>query len=504
MTKGFDIPPDAVKIWRGYRAAGTDVADFYAKLSTVFVPATVELQIAAGLDGYIPSVLAGLQGKPESVPDETAIMFWDSQQTYRDSFDRLAVRTYMLTHGSTYRAPSGSQFPIIFQGAVAAEQPYYLIPQPADWMHGKVSHLIGGRPPGVTPEAFRAKLAVILSDIQRQAHVAGAIVCAGDDYLSYWELDGPEASVGISALAAELYWSQRLAATPTRVKSGLWDDWQGMAISAGASLNMQFRRRWEGADRHARPVPADAVRVWRAYRSPSVSPQAFRRFVGQVSTPACALLQPGAGLHAYVLSMLPEGGGDGMPDLTALSVWADQETYAEAPDTVAGRASAHLQCVAYDSGRSRAGFPVFFTGEVKPEQPYHLFQGPADWMLGAVRHFVGARRPEQSADDFLRTVASWVASYRRAPPRGVDAAIVCAGPDYVAFWEHATPGSPSDLLALQGLAALAAPRLSRTAETYVPPSDLCSPWPGVDLDSHDCINIQLARPAGDPFRPLAP
>src|SRR5271166_3094570 len=182
MTKGFDIPPDAVRVWRGYRANNVALQDFFAKLGTVFVPATVEMQIAAGLDGYVPSIPAGLPNKPDAVPDETAILFWDSQETYKDAFDTLAVRTYTLTHGPVYRPPSTAQFPVAFAGTVVSEMPYYLVDRPADWMHGKVTHLIGERSSTVEPDEFRTRLAAILSEIQHQNKVLGAIVCAGDDY----------------------------------------------------------------------------------------------------------------------------------------------------------------------------------------------------------------------------------------------------------------------------------------------------------------------------------
>ena len=80
-----------------------------ASSQTVFVPSTVLMQIDIGLEGYIPSVLGGLEGKPDTVPDETAILFWESQQTYRDGFKTLAVRTYTLTHGAVYTAASGAE-----------------------------------------------------------------------------------------------------------------------------------------------------------------------------------------------------------------------------------------------------------------------------------------------------------------------------------------------------------------------------------------------------------
>lgn len=245
MSKSFDIPPDAVRVFRGYRASSMALPDFFSRLGTVFIPATVEMQIAVGLDGYFPSIPAGLPNKPNSVPDETAILLWDSQQTYADGFTTLAVRTYALTHGAVYRPPSGSQFPVAFAGALASEQPYYLIDQPADWMHGKVTHLVGGRPAEVTPDEFRAKLSAVFSDMQHQGNIEGAVACVGDDYLVYWELAGPKKSHGVGALKAQLDWSKILVPSPTRLASGLWDAWPGMPIAAGTSLNMQFQRRWE-------------------------------------------------------------------------------------------------------------------------------------------------------------------------------------------------------------------------------------------------------------------
>src|SRR5579862_9270454 len=92
------VPPNAVRVWRGYKEPRLQLDQFYSKLGTVFVPSTVLMQINAGLYSYTPTVPAGLTGKPDMVPDETAILFWDSQETYWNGFNTLAVRTYTLTH----------------------------------------------------------------------------------------------------------------------------------------------------------------------------------------------------------------------------------------------------------------------------------------------------------------------------------------------------------------------------------------------------------------------
>lgn len=238
------IPPDAVRVWRGFRSPSLAQSDFFERLSTVFVPATVEMQIQVGLDVYIPTIPAGLDYKPSTVPDETAILFWDSQQTYHDGFKTLATRTYTLTHGAVYTPESRADFPLLFQGTLQLETPYYLFDQPVDWMHGDVTHIIAGPPSDIPAWQFRAEVARVVSEIQERAEATGAIVCVGAEYLVYWQLDGSDAA-GLKDLEALAGWSVVRQPAPTHLPKGLWDVWPGMDIGPGDSFNMQFKRRWE-------------------------------------------------------------------------------------------------------------------------------------------------------------------------------------------------------------------------------------------------------------------
>jgi hypothetical protein len=241
------LAPDAVRVWRGFRDPALQLSAFYERLNTVFVPATVLMQIDAGLDVYIPTVAAGLPGKPDEAPDETAILFWGSQQTYSDAFKKLAVRTYTLTHGAVYTPSSGAGFPLMFAGELAVDQPYFLVEDEADWMRGAVRHLIGARPAEVDPGRFRAQIGELLLAAQA-SELHGAIACAGNDYVVYWELESssPNGSAErFAALAECSAWSHTVASQPTKLDSGLWEDWPGMNIAPGDSLNLQFRRRWE-------------------------------------------------------------------------------------------------------------------------------------------------------------------------------------------------------------------------------------------------------------------
>jgi hypothetical protein len=245
------VAPASVRVWRGFRLPALSVDQFHDKLGSVFVPATVKMQVEAGLQAYVPTVPAGLPAKPDSVPDETAILFWPSQASYWNGFTRLAVRTYTLTHGGVYLTQdnqSRADFPVFFAGTVAPDQPVYLFERPADWMNGAIRHLVAARPASMRPAQFQAAVAAALAAIQAEVALDGAIACIGDDYLVYWEL-GPlapglqQAPSGLPMLQEGLSgWSQVFAPAPTFIPVGLWDAWPGMDVRAGSSFNLQFER----------------------------------------------------------------------------------------------------------------------------------------------------------------------------------------------------------------------------------------------------------------------
>jgi hypothetical protein len=239
-------------------------------------------------------------------------------------------------------------------------------------------------------------------------------------------------------------------------------------------------------------VAPDSVHVWRGYKATQTSYADFSKFLGNVFVPACALLQPNAGLCAYVPSILPpETKYDGVPDQTALMFWWDQNAYNGAFKKLAVRAYTNLHGDAYDTKISSAQFPVLFAGEVKAEQPYFLIDQHADWMIGYVHHFVGARPKAQAPTEFLAAVSAWAEGYAGRKDGRIDNVLLCAGNDYVALWEH---GASPDAKFAQGIEGLATACLNRVAENYMPPAGLWDDWPGINLDEHGCINIQLRRP----------
>jgi hypothetical protein len=248
-------PPDSVRVWRGFRLQSLPLDQFYSKLGSVFIPATVKFQIDAGLHSYTPAVPAGLDGKPDWVPDETAILFWKSQQTYWNGFTRLSVRTYTLTHGGVYITTgtplSRADFPVLFTDAqsLAVDAPVFLFNKNADWMNGTIRHLVAERPRNMDPQTFKSGIADVLTKIQALTpQLDGAIACIGDEYLVYWELGAiaPGTNNPVSGIAlfqpVLTGWKQVLNPAPTFLPIGIYDEWAGMDVRAGSSFNMQFTR----------------------------------------------------------------------------------------------------------------------------------------------------------------------------------------------------------------------------------------------------------------------
>ena len=136
------------------------------------------------------------------------------------------------------------------------------------------------------------------------------------------------------------------------------------------------------------PVAPNAVYVWRGFMVPGSDYQKFAQFLGSIFVPACALLQPSVGLRAYLPTMVPQNQKPpAVPDQTALMFWATPQAHDEAGAAIAVRIYQELHGGVYDMTRPKLEeVPVALstvTGALQADQPYFLFDEPADWMLGA-------------------------------------------------------------------------------------------------------------------------
>lgn len=245
---------------------------------------------------------------------------------------------------------------------------------------------------------------------------------------------------------------------------------------------------------HLQVVAPDSVHVWRGYKLPGKSHDEFASFLGEVFVPACSLLQPNAGLNAYVPSLPdPSRKPEGIPDQTALMFWTVPEAHKNGFKVPAVRTYTNLHSLVYDDS-SKSQFPVALPPALKAEQPYYLIDKQADWMYGSIHHFIGAKIHNESSTDFLEGITDWASSYRSTPPDGVDGGLLCVGENYILFWEHHIDNGTSASKSFQRLPGMAQPVLQKSASPYTIPAGLWTPWEGIDLQQNNCINIQLIRP----------
>jgi hypothetical protein len=245
------------------------------------------------------------------------------------------------------------------------------------------------------------------------------------------------------------------------------------------------------------PVQPNSVRVWHGFRAPDLSYEEFANLLGTVFIPTGTLLQPRAGLCAFLPTMTRQTDKpEEVPDQTALMWWTTEQQHDLAPRCQAVRAYQALH-FAYDETRSKSRPPVPFEGSAAAGQSYHLFTQEADWMLGTVRHFVGG--PREAGPGWLDAVGRWASDYVASEPGAVDGALLDVADGYVAFWEHYPDADAPPSPALDQLAELATPSLSKAAEPIAPGGGLWDEWPGwPDLGEEDCWNIQLDRPDPPP------
>ncbi|HEX8249950.1 MAG TPA: hypothetical protein VF599_17390 [Pyrinomonadaceae bacterium] len=251
-------------------------------------------------------------------------------------------------------------------------------------------------------------------------------------------------------------------------------------------------------------VAPNSVYVWRGFMAPPPRSYAqFTDFLGSVFVPACALLQPKVGLRAYLPTMVPQKNKPAaVPDQTALMFWATPEAHDLANGAIAVRIYQNLHGDAYDMNRSHLPeVPLALpetAAQLIAEQPYFLFDNPADWMLGQTSHVVGGRPENVSPADFLASVYKWAADFKTNAPKNIDAALVCGGNDYAVAWAHSAAKTDGNFSkCLDGFAALTRVQMQVSPRPLTLGAGLWNKWSGIDLTKPEnaSINIQLTRPA---------
>jgi hypothetical protein len=244
-----------------------------------------------------------------------------------------------------------------------------------------------------------------------------------------------------------------------------------------------------------RPVPPDAVRVWRGFRLSSLAPQAFLSALGSVFIPVTAQLQRLYGLTAYLPTVPPLDKPDGLPDEIALVFYETQQAYNDTKLIVAGRAYSSLHSTVFAFPASQSGFPTLLADKLDFDTPYHVFSEAADWQPGFSQVFVGARKASVSPEQFAAGLLAFLNGLKARRPKGLDGAVVCVSQNWVLYWEHWKSEAASLHGKISDLPGLAERVLLQPSTPTPIKSSLTAHYPGLNVTGGESFNIKFPREA---------
>ena len=239
----YPVPANAVHIWRGYRLdpQKNSPASFLQNLGETFIPSATIMQPAIGLRAYLPGAFSS-DTLPAGVPEETALLFWDSQTAYSATSATLSGRVYTNTHWRTYDMTlSSSAFPLSLANPLVINEPYMVLENAVDWMTGNACQLVVSLP--APPDL--AALATMAQGVASNppSGLQGAYILAGDNYILWWELWSGDPSDDLrNSLAALGTVVANGPSVPAVINGPFEGTWNGVTISAGDMFNMQFNR----------------------------------------------------------------------------------------------------------------------------------------------------------------------------------------------------------------------------------------------------------------------
>ncbi|EGG42054.1 hypothetical protein Nlim_1069 [Candidatus Nitrosarchaeum limnium SFB1] len=143
---------------------------------------------------------------------------------------------------------------------------------------------------------------------------------------------------------------------------------------------------------------------------------------------------------------------------------------------------------------SKADFPILFNGSLVSDQPVYLFDKPADWMNGDIKHLVAARPSKIDSNEFYTIISETLSRIQNQV--SLEGAIACVGEDYLVYWELSANVTSSDDQA-SGISLLneVLPNWKQNfiAESKSIPVGLWNNWNGINVHPGDCFNMKFHR-----------
>jgi hypothetical protein len=244
LARSLPVPANSVRVFRGKKLSGLDRNSFVNKLETVFMPMTIQMQRLYDLTAYLPAIFP-VSNDPD-LPDELALVFYRTQDSYREAKRCVGGRAYSALHELVFDMKlSGSDFPQLFDGEVRADTPYHLFDRSVDWQSGSPRLFLGKRLDEIPTEEFLQEIGSLAARIQQApGTLDGAIFCANPHWVAWWEHFPQTPTDQFTSLAGL---TRPVLASPgrrLRMPSSLTTPNNGLTLDAnGDFVNLYFPRK---------------------------------------------------------------------------------------------------------------------------------------------------------------------------------------------------------------------------------------------------------------------
>ena len=258
------------------------------------------------------------------------------------------------------------------------------------------------------------------------------------------------------------------------------------------------QRRKKSRQSRGIKVAPDSVRVWRGFCQPDAleNKERFRRQLGQIFIPCTTQLLPQAGMTAYLPTVLPDEIPQAVPDEIALVFYRSQEAYSASFGHTGARVQGllHQPVFSFEKGhrRSLSGFPKFYSGKIKFDQAYYLFEDSIDWYFGETINLVGSRPEKVDTKTWKEAIAEILSELQKNRPRYLEAGIFAASEEYVVFWEHWNKQGKASA-ALRSLKKLANTEMCESAARVSVPQNVVSRFSGLPIEGGEFFNMRFHR-----------
>lgn len=206
-----------------------------------------------------------------------------------------------------------------------------------------------------------------------------------------------------------------------------------MKIKAIAGFLVLFTPAWLQAD-------GLHYRVFRGFKQPGVNADTLPAELAVKFLPEAPRVMVKHSLVSYVPALPPREKPAHVPDEIAIVVYGSGAAYEAGAADPERKAYGDLHWVYFENprtGRTRSETAKPFARLLETEVPVDVLGGRPDWQSGQTFVFVGTRRKDVPADQFLERLSAHVAEARDAfSGAGLDGHVVVANPEGEIAWMH--------------------------------------------------------------------